>query len=89
MPAGGGGSNRRWYSFTAGGVCIVTSYIYSPATPTCINGFTLCAIYAIYATSSPSVISSRLCSYIAALLATGVPQPSGVGQKPYVYGKVL
>ncbi len=63
-----------------------SSYIYRPSKPRCVNGFTLCAIYAIYTSVGPSVISSNLQSYIANVLFSGVAQPNGLGQKPYAYG---
>ncbi|WP_158797410.1 hypothetical protein [Pedobacter sp. L105] len=81
---------KRWYSYlgSPAAVNLPSSYIYSPATPTCTAGFTLCSVYAIYAGALPSIITSNLQTYIASVLSTGVPQPTGIGSpKAFVYGK--
>ena len=79
---------RRWYTYNgSGSVDLPSSYIYSPASPSCINGFSLCAISAIYTAVGPSAITANLQAYISNLLSTGVAQPNGLATLPYVYGK--
>jgi len=81
---------RSWYSFKGGNFDVEqpSSYIYSPAKPSCRTGFALCSIYAVYAGAHPLVISDNLSNYIADGLANGVPEPAlPVGSKKYVYMK--
>lgn len=80
--------SRAWYSYLGtGNVLAVTSYTYSTAKPTCINGRVVCAIYSRYIGAlSPGAFSQNLITYIAAGRATGLPQPATpVGSKKYVY----
>lgn len=81
-------ASRRWFAYQGGNVTLPSSYLYTPVTPTCVNGINLCSIYAIYTNAgAPSVITANLQHYIAAVTSTGVAQPSAAGQKPYAYGK--
>ena len=80
--------SRAWFSYLgAGNVLAPASYIYSTATPTCINGRTVCAIYSRYiGTLTPAGFTQNLITYIATGRATGLPQPATpVGSKKYVY----
>ena len=83
MPA-----KRRWYVLIPGqNPTLVSSYIYTSATPTCVNGANVCAIYAVYTNVGPSAITTKLQDYIGGIIVTGLAQPNGTGQKPYAYGR--
>ncbi len=84
------GLKRRWYTFIPGDDPeLATSYIYSPATPTCLTGSVLCSIYAVFTGTNPiNFFTPNMESYIVAALTTGVPQPQNPPfQKFYVYMK--
>jgi len=79
---------RAWYSYTGqGSVLFPDNYAYSSSSPTCINGRTVCAVYALYnGTLTPTIISNNLAVYISSGITTGLPQPiTPVGTKRYVY----
>jgi len=83
MPATG----SRWFSYNGTGSPLVPgSYIYTPSfLTTCTSGKKVCAIYAIYRTSGPS-IGLVLQGYINTALANGTNQPAGSATtKKYVY----
>ncbi|WP_158797428.1 hypothetical protein [Pedobacter sp. L105] len=82
------GCKKRWYNYTGGDPTLPVDWLYSPAGPLCLNGFSVCAIYVCYAGAHPSVITFKLQNYIAAVLSTGVAQPTSVtGAKLFAYGK--
>ena len=79
---------RAWFAYVGtGNVLAPSSYIYSTASPTCINGRVVCAIYSRYIGAlTPGGFSENLITYIAAGRATGLPQPATpLGSKRYVY----
>jgi len=79
---------RSWFSYDgSGSTTSVDNYIYSPATPTCLNGRRICAVYGVNnGTQKPAAFSTNLQNYIATATATGVPQPAlPASAKKYVY----
>ena len=76
----------RWFSFNSTGSPLVPgSYIYTPTLQTtCTLGKKVCAIYAVYRTTGPS-IGSVLTTYIENALRNGTNQPAGAATKKYVY----
>ncbi|KIO76837.1 hypothetical protein TH53_12580 [Pedobacter lusitanus] len=80
---------RAWYAYDGfGSLVLPSSYIYTPDRPVCRNGFSLCAVYAIYGGQFPTVISANLRKYIAAGLTIGTPQPQiPVNALAYIYLK--
>jgi hypothetical protein len=83
---------RCWYAYVGSGdPQLVANYSFSGVTPGCLNGSTICTIYAPACGSSPTVpLSVNMRRYIAAALATGVSQPQASGNpKQYVYLKTL
>jgi len=81
---------RAWYVFNGstdtGASDLPENYAFTTSTPTCQNGRALCAIYAVYGGTLPSVISSNLKQYIADGRATGAAQPTDpAGSKLYAY----
>ena len=79
---------KAWFSYLgAGNVLSPASYVYSQDKPTCINGRTVCAIYATFTGNLiPGGFSENLVKYLATGRATGLPQPATpVGSKKYVY----
>jgi hypothetical protein len=83
---------RAWYAYVGSGdPQLASNYSFSGVTPGCINGSTICAIYAPAGGPAPTApLSGNLRRYIAAGLATGVSQPQFPGTpKPFVYLKTL
>ncbi|WP_158799577.1 hypothetical protein [Pedobacter sp. L105] len=87
---------RRWFNYIGGSTSSPSSYIYSPAAPSCRNGSSLCAVYGIYIPDiSPGInipggatFSANMQNYISNLFSTGLAQPTGVLiHTIYVYGK--
>jgi hypothetical protein len=85
---------RFWYAFTGwygADPTLAQNYsIIIPVNLACLNGSTVCAIYAPGGDYSPQPLSRNMRRYIAAALATGVSQPQASGNpKQYVYLKTL
>ena len=80
---------RCWYAYNGiGDPLLIASYtLITIGKPVCISGSFVCAIYAPACGPNPSVLSTRIKSYIGFLLSTLVPQPGDEGVKKYVYGK--
>jgi len=80
---------KAWYVYIGPGSPLdANSYILSPIKPTCIVGWTICAIYAPSGGLFPDApLSANLQRYIIADLVTGLPQPQG-GGRFFVYQKV-
>ena len=82
---------RSWYAYNGIGDPIVpASYNLMLDKPTfkCIDGCTLCAIYATGTGVNPTLISNNLRLYIGSVIANSVSQPSGnFAVKRYAYGK--
>ena len=80
-------TRRAWYTYISGSnPNLPGSYILLNGKPVCINGDSVCCIYAVYTSLGPSAITTKLQTYIGVLLSTGLAQPNGAGQMPYVYG---
>ena len=80
---------RNWYSYNGiGDPLLNTSYIQAFVKPSCINGSTVCAIYAPGLSTPTAPLSTRLRNYIANVLLAFIPQPdSNLAFKKYVYAK--
>ena len=78
---------RCWYTYTGGNALEPSSHFRSSTKPSCLTGPSICAIYAPSCDISPSPFSQNMQNYISNALTTQVPQPSGVGNKKYVYLK--
>jgi len=79
---------KAWFIYLGQGDGLLPEqYQRSELAPTCIQGRTLCAIYADSdGSTTPKIISANISRYIATGRATGLPQPSTpVGSAKYVY----
>lgn len=79
---------RYWYTYNGvGDPLLCSSYNLSILKPSCINGCTVCAIYATGAASPTCPLSYNMRTYIASLQNyTCIAQPFLNG-KIYVYGR--
>jgi len=82
---------RIWYSYdTVGNPYAISSYRRTTATPGCLNGPVICAIYATNGGEHPLVISDNLKTYIANGLSNNIAEPAIPPEaKFYVYLKGL
>jgi hypothetical protein len=82
---------RCWYAYVGSGdPTLAANYAFSGVTPGCINGSTVCAIYAPACGSTPTApLSANMRRYIAAGLSTYVAQPQVLGDKFFVHMKTL
>ena len=82
---------RYWYSYVVRSADprLSSSYQLLKINPTCTTGPNLCAINSIEGGPFPfSPLSANLLDYIAAAIATGIPQPQmPFGSTYYVYMK--
>lgn len=79
---------REWYSYDGtGDLDQLSSYTLSSGNPACVNGTTVCAIFALNGAQNPSILSSNLQMYISDIGIRGLAQPEDPGAKRYVYGK--
>jgi len=81
---------RCWYAYLGSGdPTLPSNYTLAGVTPACLNGCTVCAIYAPSCGVTPSApLSANMRRYIAALLITCIAQPQDSDRfKKYVYGK--
>lgn len=79
---------RAWYSYEGtGSKFLPDNYIFTPLSPTCINGRILCSVYAnVGANLRPREISTNLTAYIGAGISSGIAQPiAPLGTKIFVY----
>ena len=78
---------RAWYSYNGSGdKTQPSSYTLVTVRPSCINGATLCSIYAVNGGNHPASISSNLQDYISDASVTGLAQPQSPSTaKKYVY----
>ena len=84
---------RSWYAYIGvGDPTLASSYSFAAGVaPGCLNGSTICAIYAPAGGVTPTgPLSSNLRKYISAGLITNISQPQDSGRfKQYVYLKTL
>lgn len=82
---------RCWYAYLGSGDPTLSSnYILTGVTPACLDGCTVCAIYAPNCGITPlAPLSINMRRYIAALLITCIAQPQDCRFKKYVYGRQL